>query len=266
MFFRKHASQQAAGAQSRGQMTGQMPGQVTGKGPGQKAGQVPERVSARAAQQAPVLFSQAGETLESLLFLKTSLRRTQKGACTLALANLLLLCTVLVLLLVRPAPVYFGMSQDMKLLPMTPLSEPVMNEPALKNWVASAVARSFNLDYLNWKRQLNDVRSSYTRKAFIRFALSLDKEGHLPLLRQQRALMHAVIQGTPVLTRSGIVQGTMVWEFELPVLVSYETSVGRISNNAVTIVCQVQRVPATDYPQGVAISSLVTTKRIALQQ
>ena len=176
-----------------------------------------------------------------------------------------LLCALLCCFWLRPEPVYFGMSRDMKLLPMTPLSEPILNEAALKNWVSEAVTMSFNLDYLNWKRQLNEARAHYTRKAFVGFALSLDREGHLPLLRQQRALMHAVIQGTPVLTRSGVVQGTLVWEFELPLLVSYETSAGRISNNAVTVVAQVQRVPATDYPMGVAISSLVTTRRQSIQ-
>ena len=42
-------------------------------------------------------------------------------------------------------------------------------------------------------------------------------------------------------------------------------SAGRISNNAVTVVAQVQRVPATDFPMGVAISSLVTTRRQSIQ-
>lgn len=204
-------------------------------------------------------------TFEGILSLRRQLRQTQKGALCLSLANLVLLCALLCCVLLRPEPVYFGMSRDMKLLPMTPLSEPILNEAALKNWVSEAVTMSFNLDYLNWKRQLNDARAHFTRKAFVGFALSLDREGHLPLLRQQRALMHAVIQGTPVLTRSGVVQGTLVWEFELPLLVSYETSAGRISNNAVTVVAQVQRVPATDYPMGVAISSLVTTRRQSIQ-
>lgn len=204
-------------------------------------------------------------TFEGILLLRRQLRQTQKGALCLSLANLVLLCALLCCFLLRPEPVYFGMSRDMKLLPMTPLSEPILNEAALKNWVSEAVTMSFNLDYLNWKRQLNEARAHFTRKAFVGFALSLDREGHLPLLRQQRALMHAVIQGTPVLTRSGVVQGTLVWEFELPLLVSYETSAGRISNNAVTVVAQVQRVPATDYPMGVAISSLVTTRRQSIQ-
>ncbi len=228
------------------------------------------RQQARGAQNASAcqdeaLLPGALGTLEGIFSLRRQLRSLQKGILCLAAANLVLLAAFLCCLLMRPEPVYFGMSRDMKLLPMTPLSKPILSEAALKNWVAEAVTMSFNLDYLNWRRQLNEARSYFTRKAFTGFALSLDREGHLPLLRQQRALMHAVVQGTPILTRSGVVRGTLVWEFELPLLVSYETSVGRISNNAVTIVCQVQRVPATDYPQGVALSSLVTTRRHSVQ-
>ena len=219
----------------------------------------------RGIQNEDNVYVGAAGTFEGILSLRRQLRQMQKGALCLSLANLVLLCALLCCFWLRPEPVYFGMSRDMKLLPMTPLSEPILNEAALKNWVSEAVTMSFNLDYLNWKRQLNEARAHFTRKAFVGFALSLDREGHLPLLRQQRALMHAVIQGTPVLTRSGVVQGTLVWEFELPLLVSYETSAGRISNNAVTVVAQVQRVPATDYPMGVAISSLVTTRRQSIQ-
>lgn len=201
---------------------------------------------------------------ESLVSLRRALRSAQKTGLVLALANVLCFAALCVTLLTRPEPVYFGMSQEMKLLPMTPLSAPIMNEASLKNWVAQAVTLSFNLDYVHWKRQLNEVRRFFTRQAFVRFATSLDKEGHLDLIRQQRALMHAVVQGTPVMTRSGVVQGTLLWEFEIPLLVTYETSAGRISNNAVTVVCQVQRVPATDYPQGVALTSLVTTRRVVV--
>lgn len=72
-------------------------------------------------------------TFEGILLLRRQLRQTQKGALCLSLANLVLLCALLCCFLLRPEPVYFGMSRDMKLLPMTPLSEPILNEAALKN-------------------------------------------------------------------------------------------------------------------------------------
>lgn len=203
----------------------------------------------------------AGEVFASLAYYKSALRASQKLCLVLAALACFGLAAGLAAVLLKPDPVYFGMSQDMKLLPMTPLDRPVMNEAALKNWVAGAVSASFNLDYLNWRSQLTNLRAYFTPEAFTAFAVSLDKEGHLPLLRQRRALMHSVVQGTPVLTRSGVVRGTLVWEFEVPLLVTYETSRGRISNSSVTVVCQVRRMPAADCPAGVALSSVVTVNR-----
>ncbi len=93
----------------------------------------------------------AEEVLSDLLSLRASLRRAQKSQLLLALSCLLSLSALLLSLVLRPAPVYFGMSQDMRLLPMTPLSEPVMNEPALKSWVAQALSASLHLVHLQWR-------------------------------------------------------------------------------------------------------------------
>ncbi len=200
-------------------------------------------------------------TAESLSFWRQSLRTAQQAVLVLASLTAVCLTALLVSLLCRPDPVYFGMSRDMKLLPMTPLSEPVLSEAALKNWAAEAVTTAFNLDFLRWRSQLAGARVFFTRRAFARFALSLDREGHLPLLRQQRALMHAVIQGTPLITRTGVVRGTLVWEAEIPLLLSWENSAGRLAASPLTVVCRIQRVPAAEYPRGVALASLVTTRR-----
>lgn len=200
-----------------------------------------------------------GEGLERT---RQALRTAQKTCLVLSCAALLSLGAFVVTLLARPAPVYFGMSSDMKLLPMTPLSEPMMTDAALKNWVAEAVSSSFNLDYLNWRGQLTKAREYFTPAAFTSFALSLDKEGHLALMRQQKALVHAVVQGAPVLTKSGVLSGVLVWEFEVPLLLTYETSMGRIANNAYTVAVRVRRVSPSENVRGVAISGLVASRKL----
>lgn len=193
---------------------------------------------------------------------RQALRSAQKTCLVLSLAALVSLAAFLVTLLARPAPVYFGMSSDMKLLPMTPLSEPMLTDAALKNWVAEAVSSSFNLDYVNWRAQLTKAREYFTPQAFTSFALSLDKEGHLALMRQQKALVHAVVQGAPVLTKSGILSGVLVWEFEVPLLLTYETSMGRIANNAYTVAVRVRRVSPAENVRGVAITGLVASRKL----
>lgn len=164
-------------------LRGLLPGRGEPPAPGQGTGQNPG-----------VPACGAEEVFVSLSCYRSALRSAQKLCLILAGFAAAGLITGLCAVLARPEPVYFGMSQDMKLLPMTPLDKPVMNEAALKNWVAGAISASFNFDYLNWRSQLTDLRPYFTGEAFTRFAVSLDREGHLPLLRQRRALMHSVVQ------------------------------------------------------------------------
>ncbi len=212
----------------------------------------------------PGLIDGSMEISESIAYYKSALRSAQKMCLIMGCISAFCIVSMTVSLVSKEPPIYFGMSQDMKLLPMVPLSKPILNDTALKNWVGEAISASFNLNFQDWRQQLSSARQYFTKTAFTKFSNSLDREGHLPLLQQQRALMHSVVQGTPVLTRSGIVSGVMIWEFEVPLLISYETSKGRIADNAVIVVCQVQRVPTTDYPRGVALSSIVTTKHSRL--
>ncbi|MDR1041841.1 MAG: DotI/IcmL/TraM family protein, partial [Deltaproteobacteria bacterium] len=57
---------------------------------------------------------------------------------------------------------YFALSEDaMRVVEMRRAEEPPPNQQALLNWMADTVIRSLSLDFLNWRRQLNDVRNEF---------------------------------------------------------------------------------------------------------
>lgn len=141
-------------------LRGLLPGRGEPPAPGKGTGQNPG-----------VPACGAEEVFVSLSCYRSALRSAQKLCLILAGFAAAGLITGLCAILARPEPVYFGMSQDMKLLPMTPLDKPVMNEAALKNWVAGAISASFNFDYLNWRSQLTDLRPYFTGEAFTRFEI-----------------------------------------------------------------------------------------------
>ena len=201
------------------------------------------------------------ETMESIFYYRGALKKSQKTNLLLSIlaVTLFLACICCMLALVHQKPVYFGMTENMELLPMTPLSEPFMNDAALKSWLAAAITDSFNMDFLNWRERLSNARQYFSKDAFTGYATALDSEGHIALLTQYRAIMHTIPTGTPILTKSGILSGVMTWEFEVPLLMNYETSKQRISSKRIIAVCRVQRMPTTNYVRGVAITQLVTT-------
>ena len=205
------------------------------------------------------------DVLENIWFFKNALKKSQKTnmiLCAVLAISISLNCA---LALIRPKPVYFGMTEEMQLLPMIPLSQPVMNDAALKAWFAAAVTDSFNMDFVNWRDRLSNSRQYFSKSAFSDFALALESEGHLGLLTQYRALMHVAPVGAPILVNSGQLKGVLTWDIEMPILLNYETSKQRLSSQRVIVSARVQRVPTTDYVRGVAITQLVTVSAPAVQ-
>lgn len=197
------------------------------------------------------------DAMHSLAWYRTEFQKSQKLCLVLAASLLFSLAGNGALLFVRPAPVYFGMTSDLRLMPMPSLNEPIMSEAGLKAWTAEAVTTSFNLTYVDWRKQLSACRRFFSSNAFAQFAASLNDEGHIPLLEQKKAIMHAIPTGTPSIVKSGSIKGVRTWEIEIPLLVNYETSAGRVAGNALLIVVRVQRMPSTEYEHGVAITQLV---------
>jgi intracellular multiplication protein IcmL len=197
-------------------------------------------------------------TMENIAGLRISLKKSQKTNIALSVALVIAVTLVAALALIRPKPVYFGMTEQMQLMPMIPLSEPLMNDAAIKAWLAKAITDSFNMDFLNWRERLSNARQYFTKEAFHGYALALDSEGHLPLLTQNRAIMHTVPEGTPIIVNKNMLKGVMTWVMEIPVLLNYETSKQVVASQRITVTCRVQRVPTTDYVTGIAISQLVT--------
>lgn len=209
------------------------------------------------SNQSPDNLGGAQNTMESLSWYRDTAQKSQKLNILLSLILLLSLTANGLLLFFRPAPVYFGMTADLRLLPMPPLSSPIMSDAALKSWVAEAITTSFNLTYVDWRKQLSACRGFFSEQHFAQFAQTLVDEGHIPLLEQKKAIMHAIPTGTPTIVKSGVLKGIRTWEIEVPLLVTYETSAGRVASNNLVVVVRVQRMPTTDYERGVAITQLV---------
>lgn len=207
----------------------------------------------------PDTTSGAAQTMESLLWYRENSKGQQKTIFLLALfLGISLICNILQVSL-RPEPRYFGMTADLRLMPMPTLSTPIMTDAALKSWAGSAVIDSLTLTYLDWRTKLSACRQYFTPKAFAQFANTLVEEGHVPLLEQKKALLHTVLTASPTIVKSGVLKGILTWEIEVPVLLTYETSAGRVAANNIIATIRVQRVPTTDYERGVAISQLIAT-------
>ncbi|MDR2387557.1 MAG: DotI/IcmL family type IV secretion protein, partial [Deltaproteobacteria bacterium] len=181
---------------------------------------------------------------------------------------LLFICPIILLSLAlnawqvvfKPEPRYFAVTQDLRIMDMPPLSEPVIESRALGNWTGDVVVRALSLNFLTWRQSLSDLRGEFDPKGFESFLESLKNGGHLDKIEKERLSLSTLISGAPVITGSGLRGGVMTWKLEMPLVLSYESSAGVVASQKLLAEVVVQRTKPSLNPKGVVIRQIVLTK------
>ena len=150
-------------------------------------------------------------------------------------------------------------SEDGRVIPLTPLDEPIMSDSALKNWAVSAVTEAFTLGHHDWRRRLSDVRRHFTDDGYESFLEGLEESLFLDRLRKNRQVASAVANGAPVITDTRKFQGQVAWAIEFPMLVTFQAGARRLDQTLVARVL-VMRVPLSERASGIGIAQLIASR------
>jgi intracellular multiplication protein IcmL len=183
---------------------------------------------------------------------------------------ILLVCTICLLCLAFifylyftwPKPTYFAVTEDLRIMEMPPLSEPLIESHTLTNWVGDVVVRALSLNFLNWRRTLTDLRAEFDPAGFESFLESLKSGGHLEKIEKERLSLSIQISGAPVVTSNEVKAGVMAWKLEMPLVLSYESSTGVVASQKLLAEVVVQRTKTSLNPRGVVIRQIVLTKAL----
>ena len=156
----------------------------------------------------------------------------------------------------RPAPVYYSVTPDLRVIKMTPLQEPYISDQGLLDWTSAVVCQTLRLDFLRFREELTSVEGDYTPAAFRQVVGMLQSSGQLDMIRHQRLLMSAIPEAPPVIESEGELAGRYAWKISFPILVSYEGSGTASSKVKMVATALVVRVPTTFNPRGVAIQQV----------
>ena len=160
------------------------------------------------------------------------------------------------------APVYVTVAAtpDGRLVPLTPLDDPIMSDAALRNWTVSAVTEAFTLGHHDWRLRLASVRESFTDEGYESFLKGLDESLFLHRLRDNLQVASAVAQGAPVVTETRYFEGRLGWAIEFPLLVTFSAGARSVSQDLLARVL-VMRVPLSERPAGIGIEQLIADRR-----
>lgn len=201
--------------------------------------------------------AESGKVIGGLNWYRSQYHLVSKVALGLTLTQCLSLAVIGVLILNRPVPTFFAATPDLRLAPMIPLDRPVLSQQGLLTWASNTITEAMSLDFLEWRKKLEDLRPNFSSGAYTSFLSSLQSSGILDLIRDKRLSASAVTTQAPVIIASGMVEGKATWRIEFPLLVSYESSIGVENTQHLIATVLVSRASTVKTPRGVVIEQVV---------
>ncbi len=157
---------------------------------------------------------------------------------------------------VHPVREYFA-ADNGRIVKMVPLSEPHQSNQIVIQFVRDSLNESFTLDFLNYKKQLEDARIDYTDNGFSTFLDQLKKSGILNTITEKRMNLY-VSTGTGVLKQKGVANGRYYWIVQVPIELRLTGQNTELPSQRLIATVRVDRIDVLDSIKGIAISQLVT--------
>ncbi|HEY8964359.1 MAG TPA: type IVB secretion system apparatus protein IcmL/DotI [Alphaproteobacteria bacterium] len=152
----------------------------------------------------------------------------------------------------QPENRYFATTEDGRLVPMEPLSEPNLSGPALLSWAAQAVSETMTFGFHDYRRRLQESSRHFTRKGWSSFVVALKDSGMIEAVEANRQVITAVPRAAPTIISEGPLGGVYTWQIELPMMVTYQLG-QQTRNVSMSIRLTIVRVPKLESPNGVGI-------------
>ncbi len=156
----------------------------------------------------------------------------------------------------QPENRYFATTEDGRLIPMVPLTQPNLSTPALLSWVAQATSETMSFSFSNYRRNLQEASRHFTRAGWESFSAALQQARIIESVEANTQEVTAVPRGAPVLQSEGVAGGQYQWVVQIPMLLTYVSgSKSRSDNWLITLV--IVRVPRLESPNGVGIAQWI---------
>ncbi len=178
----------------------------------------------------------------------------------LAIAAIALLTVLFVVNKSTPSQKFYATTMGGQVVPLQPLSIPVVSNDFITQWASLAVRQAYNLDFVKYQDQLAGAKKYFTNSGWESFQGALDHAGVIKTITDQKLISTAAVTGPVVIDNFGVVAGRYVWKIRMPLLITYG-SASESAKQKLTVSMIVMRVPSLDSPQGIEINNFETSAR-----
>lgn len=150
-------------------------------------------------------------------------------------------------------PLYYAAASTGQVLPLHPLSEPIVTSDFIVQWSALTTRLIYNLTFSNYQNQLSQAQDRFTPTGWERLQAALNSSGFITNLVNNRLIISSVISGPPVILARMIVNGRFTWRVQMTLLVTY-TSASAQTQQKMVVTMSIQRIPTLDAAQGIQVT------------
>jgi|GEM_PF-2531831 intracellular multiplication protein IcmL len=183
------------------------------------------------------------------------------AAVSLNVAAIFVLTFLLSYLLMNPTrPLYFATDEVSRLINIVPVNLPNMSTQDVTAWTVKAVQDAYSYDYINYHEQLQNAEKYFTRAGWSTYMKALMLSGNMRALTNRKQVVLAQVIETPKVLKEAMLNGSLAWLIEMPLLVIYTMPPYDGSNqfsNALVVRVIVQRQQILEGDNGLGIAQLI---------
>ena len=145
--------------------------------------------------------------------------------------------------------------------PLILLNEARVTHKSIINWTTDAVNSIYNLDFLEYEKQLTLSKKYFTDEGYRKFEDNLIQNKVIDKIIEEKKIVKMVVSGTPIIVSENIygsqdIMGNKYWQMRVPVIVTTESGRTEVASGYVNLMIVFQATD--DNPSGFYISQIVS--------
>ncbi len=160
----------------------------------------------------------------------------------------------------QPQNYYFATTEDGRLIPMVPLSQPNLSAPSLMSWVAQATTEVMTFGFNDYRRRLQESSRNFTKRGWESFTQALQRSRIIEMVEVNQQIITAAPKGAPVMQSEGLVAGRYQWVVQIPLILTYMSG-AKTYNTKLFVTVVIVRVPRLESPNGIGIEQWIASSR-----
>jgi intracellular multiplication protein IcmL len=179
-------------------------------------------------------------------------------ALMLSITTITLLVGTLVYLLTHPpAPRYIATTEDGRIIPLIPLTEPNLSDSTVLEWARKVAVETYDYNFANYREAIQKLSAYFTKTGWPTFVKALNDSNNLEAIEKKQLIVHATSVGPPVIVVQGLMSKRYTWKIQVPLLIYYRGAGTSVTLQKVVVNLLVVRISTLQSVKGVGVEQFI---------